>query len=481
MSPVSDSVVASLAAAFDIENATSVRKRVEALIAGAEAREGSDEGEVATLVDAWNEKFSARKDSFSNLDNALADLSSWLGVKKRSRTTAREIGSTFADHYLPALTVLGVLATTFYGYAYTVFYKAVDATPEQVGVTTTDALARSAVGGVTFIVFAGAVLFFMLAPIVAPASGSDAPEAGHGSGEAFAGQLALIALGVGAWLGTASLVADLSVTEAAPIIVPLVVIQIVLCLRVNFRKRPRFYIAPLRFKPREFGVLYLTSVAGALVVLAGVTLWMASHDGDRASDGLEVEPDGIIGVPLLGLSAEPAFLTWRDAKPADFTLPRCVLYLGQDGDTTTVYDAKQRRTIQLPGNEVIVTIRHDRTSCTAPINEAKPAIAPRPHHVLECRPGKWSAYPEPSYRYTWTRNGYEMEPKRWGTLKTHPNDFDHAYRCRVEATTGFGSDVAYSRFIVVGRDRRTSRWAGLGRAAIAAPAGRPTIAAPAEN
>jgi hypothetical protein len=322
-------------------------------------------------------------------------------------------------------------------------------------VTTTQILAQSAVGGIAFVAIGGLVLLAYIAPYVPVAAAFDVVE-GYASGMQYLKLIGLSVLVCLGWLA-AVLVADGGIDSETLVatIAWFVVFPILFGLR--FGRSRGVHLAPLHFRIRDFGVVYIGCVAVALVVLGVATFVAANEDGNKASEGERIGSSGIAGLSYLGLKAEPAFLTWRQTAPAEFHLPRCVLYLGQSNGSETVYDYHQRRTMQLPESAVIVTIRQDRSSCAAPINEEKPVVRRlRAAPGLVCEPGRWTAYPHPRYRYRWIRDGFEMDQTPSNSLPLHRWDVDQSFRCAVEAHTSLGSDVAYSRYFVPGRGRRSS-------------------------
>jgi hypothetical protein len=440
-------IVDRLASAFDGVEHDDLQTRIGSL--GRHARAGESAGDVDGLLSSWLANFDRRQASFKNADAAIADLASWLGVRKGTGTGARSALDWFFEHYAAVLTVLGALATAFYGLAYATFYGAVDVSPEQVGVTPTEILTRSTVGGVAFVVIVGLVIAIYFAPYVPVIAGLDVVE-GHASLWDVAKIVGLALFSCTVLLLFEWKLATLSLQGVAATVAFTVVFPLAMTARWN-RTRGG-YIAALRFNSNDFRSLYLASATVALLFLGVLTFAFAEEDGKQAREGIRIGPETIFGIPFLGLKAEPAFLDWRGDEPSGFELPRCVLYLGHSDNTTTVYDAKQSRTMQLPENQVIVTIRQERTSCTAPVNHGRPKIAERSGGMLTCRPGAWTEHPQPHFHYSWIRNGYELDA-RSARLDRRPYGADQAFRCAVEASTGFGSDVAYSHFFIPRKER----------------------------
>jgi len=411
---------------------------------------------VRQLLPVWREHLDERAEGLANPDLALADLASWLGLRRRGLGDLQSGIGWFFDHYAAALTVLGLLATAFYGLAYATFYHAVDSSPEQVGVTTTQILAQSAVGGIAFVAFGGLVVLAYFAPYVPVIAALDVVEGYAGKSQylKLVGFSASVCVG---WLLVLGTTADGGIDAEIALLAVVWFVVAPLLLGLRYGKARGIHLAPLHFRIRDFGVFYLACATVALVVLGVATFFAADEDGKKASEGERIGSSGIAGISYLGLKAEPAFLTWRGEAPAEFHLPRCVLYLGHSDGAETVYDYHQRRTMQLPESAVIVTIRQDRSSCAAPINEEKPIVRKlRAEAGLVCEPGRWTAYPHPRYRYRWIRDGFEMNQTASNSLTLHERDVDQSFRCAVEASTSLGSDVAYSRYFVPGRGRRSS-------------------------
>lgn len=440
-------IIAHLVGAFDGVEPDDLQTRIGSL--GRLARADESIGDVDGLLRSWLDNFDQRHASFKNSDAAIADLASWLGVRKGTGTSARGALDWFFEHYAAVLTVLGALATAFYGLAYATFYQAVDVSPEQVGVTPTEILTRSTVGGVAFVVIIGLVIAIYFAPYVPVIAALDVIE-GHALPADVAKMVGLALFSCAIlllfeWKLTTQSLEDVAATVAVTVVFPL-------AMTIRRSKVRGWHIAALRFNSDDFRSLYLASATMALLVLGVLTFVFADDDGKQAREGIRIGPETIFGIPFLGLKAEPAFLDWRGEEPSGFEIPRCVLYLGHSDSTTTVYDAKQSRTMQLPENQVIVTIRQERTSCNAPVNHGRPEIAEQPGGKLACRPGTWTEHPQPDFHYSWIRDGYELDARR-AQLNLRPYDADQAFRCAVEASTGFGSDVAYSQFFIPRKER----------------------------
>jgi hypothetical protein len=108
-----------------------LRRRVKGLVRRAEKERG--ETVVGRLLPAWEGQLDERAERFANADAAMADLANWMGLRRRGLGDLQSAIGWFFDHYAAALTVLGLLATAFYGLAYATFYHAVDSSPNRLG------------------------------------------------------------------------------------------------------------------------------------------------------------------------------------------------------------------------------------------------------------------------------------------------------------------------------------------------------------
>lgn len=103
------------------------------------------------------------------------------------------------------------------------------------------------------------------------------------------------------------------------------------------------------------GVVIIASLA---VVLPSLYL-IAANRADLVSQGHAVGPVKIFGLTILPISADPAMVQWITPEPEDSpVLPRHVLFLGQAGGLTPLYDPSRKQIIWLPSTLISVQVNH---------------------------------------------------------------------------------------------------------------------------
>jgi len=160
--------------------------RVARIAADAEALGLSRRDVVRRLV-RWNNRFPERRHLWLTADSALADLRRTVvehDATQRERTWywLSAAPGWIVDHYIAVAGIAVAIATTFYGFAYSSFFTALDTTPEEVGLTPTQILTHSAVGGVT-LMLATAVAFYCAVIPAIPVR--DDPRASVDKGRVF--------------------------------------------------------------------------------------------------------------------------------------------------------------------------------------------------------------------------------------------------------------------------------------------------------
>jgi len=188
-----------------------------------------------------------------------------------------------------------------------------------------------------------------------------------------------------------------------------------------------------------------------LLLTAGITLVFAHSLGGVAREGDAVSNPTILGVPFLNVRAEPALIDWAEAnRPRRRILPHCALYLGTSNGDSVFYDHRAHRTFHVPSSAASIDLRTDMESCEAPTNASLPTIHVRSGHLV-CVPGRWHTAVQPNFKYEWLSDSVliadddgpparSLEPNDWRGLPV---------RCRVTATTAFGSDRAVSPRILI--------------------------------
>ena len=363
---------------------------------------------------------------------SVVRLISWL--LSRAFTHYRQIGGA-----------LVVLASTYYGLAFARFYSALGTSPDALGVSAAQMLARSAVGGALVMGFWTLFMFALAAPFIPRLAGvAESRQRGGVRLDGGEGFLGVLAIGVGGgllwfwFLGTADAPLDSRLLfGVAPGL-----LAVLISLRYRLRWPWIAGVKRLRFRVADFGaVAVLIAVAGVLPI-ASVTLRVAKEAGEDAKAGVAVEPVKFLGISMLGIRSDPAELLWAGGGEGA-KLPDCVSYLGRSGNTLVVYDPTEHQTLQLAAEDAVLTTRDEWTACGAPLNYAKPTIRRR-HGVLECLPGRWGGRPHLGFSFSWTEDGYAMETAIDNRFRVYPVDRGAEIQCGVVATNVRGSDAAYS-------------------------------------
>jgi hypothetical protein len=440
-----DRIVEALQEAYP-DQRKQARERVQALLERAtDDEDGLDERQLERSLDAWLDAFPARAQLLATLDAAIADLTDWLRLPEGEMTVIRNLVKRVSDHLKPILSLLAVVATGLYGIAFSRFYDALDTSPEAVGITATQMLARSAVGGVAFLAIGSLVVLSPVAPLIPSLSGSaqDKPRSNGSIGDvAIVGLLSAVVLFL--FLGSlGGSLFDCLVVALLPGF-----FGVLASLRIHGRPY-RVSVRPLRFRFVDFALAALITAVIGMAAFADSTIKRAEDLGEEARAGGKISSPTFLGLPILGLRADPALIAWKGREPASLDLPPCVLYLGQSGGTTVVYDPSQLRTVQLSAEDAVLSVQNGRTSCGAPLNYDPPRIRRRAG-FLECMPGRWQQRPPTRFAFTWSRDGYGVETRVEDRFRLLGDSGGHSIRCAVEATNPMGSDVAFSKPLILG-------------------------------
>lgn len=363
-------------------------------------------------------------------DRRLGGVSQWV--------------TRLTDHIKAALGLLAVLATALYGVAFSRFYEALDTSPEAVGITATDMLARSAVGGIVFLLIGSLVVLAPFAPFIPLISGSYVKEPrSNGTIEDVA------AIGFLSAVVLFFFLLAVGVPLVPRLLIALSPGLLALMFSVEVERNPRMRIKArkLRVRNMDFAVAALLTAAIGLIAFTQKTIVTADDLGEEARAGEKIDSPSFLGLPILGLSADPALIEMKGVDSSQFDLPACVLYLGQSDGTTVVYDAVHLQTVQLPAEATTLSVQHSRTSCAAPMNLVEPRVR-REGRYLKCLPGKWQQRPPASLEYGWAQDGYGVITKIENKFLLGPGNLGHSIRCGVAASSVLGTDVAYSEPLV---------------------------------
>lgn len=107
----------------------------------------------------------------------------------------------------------------------------------------------------------------------------------------------------------------------------------------------------------------LILIGAAIVVVLGVSLFflyqIAANRADLVSQGHAVGPVRLAGLTILPISADPAIVQWITPEPEDSpVLPRHLLFLGQAGSLTPLYDLSRKQIMWLPSALISVQVTH---------------------------------------------------------------------------------------------------------------------------
>jgi hypothetical protein len=349
--------------------------------------------------------------------------------------------TALSEHAKSVLAILALLATALYGLAFSRFYSALDTSPEAVGISATDMLARSAVGGVVYLLLGTVVVLALYAPFIPLVSGALAQD-----GEEAKGTIADVAgVGIASAVILFLFLLAAGVEFAVALVIAVGFPLFALVLSVQIARNPlALGSRKLRLRGSDFLIAAIAAAGIGLLAFTQRTIETADDLGEEARAGEQIDSPSFLGLPILGISADPALIALKGAAREDFALPDCVLYLGQSDGTAVVYDPDQLQTLELPASDTILTVEHVRTSCGAPQNLAVPTIRREGKH-LQCLPGKWRRPPSVELEYAWAEDGYGTERTRIeNRFLIGPGNLDHEIRCAVAARNVLGTDVAYS-------------------------------------
>lgn len=101
------------------------------------------------------------------------------------------------------------------------------------------------------------------------------------------------------------------------------------------------------------GVVIIVSLVAVLPPL----YLIAANRAHLVSQGHAVGPVRIVGLTILPISADPAMVQWVTPEPEDSpVLPRHLLFLGQAGGMTPLYDPSRKQIIWLPSTLISVQV-----------------------------------------------------------------------------------------------------------------------------
>jgi len=408
------------------------------------------EEELDRLLRSWVAQFPRRRSSWIGNEAALADLSILLNgagnKKQKAWNQARRKAGWAIDHYVAVASMVTILATLFYGYAYTVFFQKLGITPEQAGLTPPWFLTRSALGGLAFTLCVAVAIYVFALPVI-PLRDDPAAQTDKGSPKKTFFNLLLVLAGAG-YMVAFALALEKPFRSALLVGAIPLGIFLLTSLRLLTRDNRAFpNLRPINFDFDKYLAIFLVPVLPIGLIVAGtVTITNAYHYGSEASKGYAVRAPKDFGLPLLGVRAEPALIDWRDSS-AGRGFPPCALYVdGVDG-SKFLYDQRSGRTLQVQSDVMDIELRNRAETCDVPFNQVLPRLERVNGAMVKCYPGHWRTYLSPDYRYQWVREGFTLDNR-----SPHPMIFRRVLpflledvKCRVVASNSYGTDVALSR------------------------------------
>jgi hypothetical protein len=437
-------------------------------LTGAASAAGMSEEELDRLLRSWVAQFPRRRSSWIGTEAALADLSNLLNgpgnKKQKAWNQARRRAGWAIDHYVAVASMVTILATLFYGYAYTVFFQKLGITPEQAGLTPPWFLTRSALGGLALTLCVALALYAFALPFI-PLRDDAAAQTTKGSIKKTFRNL-LIVLGGAAYLVVFALALDIPFRGALFVgAIPVGIFLLTSFRLLTHDNRALPNPRPINFDFDKYLAIFLVPVLPVgLIAAATVTITNAYLYGEKASEGYAVRAPKAFGLPLLGVRAEPALIDWRESS-AGRGFPPCALYVdGADG-SKFLYDQRSGRTLQVQSDVMDIELRNRADTCDAPFNRVLPRLEGVHRAAVKCYPGDWRTYLSPNYRYQWVHEGLLLDND-----SPHPRIFRRelpflleGVKCRVVASNYFGTDVAVSRRWHPADSRR--RWPSEGSGA----------------
>jgi hypothetical protein len=330
-----------------------------------EAR-GAGEGAAAIerRLDQWSEDFPGRND-LDNAATAIANLRLSLVAPDVLRPLGMggilsSISRWLVEHY-PAVAGLSIAAAgALYGLSYALFYADLGTSPARAGLTISQIVGASVSGGLALTAVLIPCLFLTFLPLAVL---DDEPEPGHPRRSwpwAFVYLALIVPSAVGIWVLDQSLDG-----RSGPIgaITSAVVAWIAFGFLGAMSGDPMQWRLPaLTFKLDQFGAFVITLVPLALILAGVATVIESDHLGDEARRGRAVDNPHLLGVPFIGLRAEPATVRWV-RRGSSTPLPRCLLYLGNTGGQAVLYAARTKGTVRLPSNAVELRVGRSANDC----------------------------------------------------------------------------------------------------------------------
>lgn len=445
-------VAKEVALAYPGSDVALIEARLASIVA--EVEESIDADAVDGQLESWRVDLYWRRARWADPYAALADLERRI---RRAAPRPEEVLpklKTFAgnaiEHWVVVASLVTLVVSGFYGLAYARFYGILDTTPEEVGFSTARIISNSVAGGLTLAALGSVGFFLLMAPLVPRLEDECRCErraswrdVGLNAAVALAAAVALfwVLLSVDAPLPGAAFVAGMYLCGIVP----------PTSFRID-RARRRVKLRRLDFKLDNYVAVLVSGVAVGVLMTALVTYVEAENLGNEARDGIAVRNPDIVGVPFLGVRAEPARIVWKERASEALPIPGCVFFLGSSSAYTLLYDHRTERTLQVPNGNLALSLRQERTTCEAPVNLKPPRVRRLADGRYQCFPGRWDGDPRRSFDFRWSAEGDTIRKVFGGDSQVMLPPALHlgkVVRCHVTATTPLGADVAISQGVVL--------------------------------
>lgn len=258
------------------------------------------------------------------------------------------------------LAVLGLLFYAVLRIAYSVFYGRFGLSPDDLGLGYVELLLQSIVGTSIVLVVALAGAFVLICEYVGVVAflGDVFRRDKHGEQDAWSdiSQFVVTVVTVSGFGAAVTAAVGLHGVSSVMFTVAVVVIIVWATLR-GLRVLSR---GVLDAHHRRRWLVVVAAVVLATVGLSiAALIGQAKSDASRVYAGHPTAPT-VFGVRMTSWGAEAATVSWTsDQVASDLTrlAGRCVMYLGQSGGTTFVYDAGAHETVRIPTAISAVRIR----------------------------------------------------------------------------------------------------------------------------
>lgn len=461
MSLPDETLVSSLRQAYEGSSSAEIRGKVSTLVETARSARGFNENQLRRLLDGWHASFSQRREALPTLDDALDDLSRWLSPRPRGGRL-RDHATWVLDHATPIFTLLTLFASTFLGLAYIRFYAALGASLEDVGIGPTQILTRSVLGTLAVVTVASLAIFLYFVPFIPLTSARDASQTAGATATASGGQiigfLSLLTLQI-AVVSVAIFVSGSYLFYGLPrffllaqVIFPVLFTLAFAIKRITLPGRGRKFgvqFRAMRFHPTDFAQALAIFVPFIFIASIIFIQLYVSNQISVATDGKAVRQSSFLGMPVLGLQAQPVQVNWKGEPPEGLEVSECVLFLGGSNGFLTLYDVERRAAFRLTDADVVIARRRERSSCFAPVNRSRPKVEVLKKGLYRCMRGKWASPEKVKFSYEWIVNRFRLATDRGNEYRPPTWLRGSTLRCRVKARNVHGDDVAYSEVFVI--------------------------------